>query len=448
MEAWSVVFDDDPELGELLDLALGDANAEAAAAAGHKRRMMAAVASMNAPGGQGPQGKKHKVEPFSWEKHVRRLTVKQFKRRYRLSWGAFNRLLDKLRPDLAIINEKRAKDGHWGWVVPDAAKLAMALRYLAGGDPQDLYLIYHVSIGYVYRCVWAVVDSVNRRLTWEFPIDDPEKLATLEAEFRSRSYGGIWEGQVAALDGVHFPMICPSDTDVPDSGRYHVSRKDEYALLCMALCDADRRILWYDMSQVSTTHDSLAWSLTPLGGRINNGELPAPYFINADAAFGLSPSMITPSGLPEHDDFDYHQSSNRMPIECAFGILLQRWGVLWRPLRCRFDRRAKLIGACIRLHNLCVDERIAEETRFSGGYGEVQPGRWEEAPLFDKEGRPVDRLDIEVGDGDMRRVRDRRRTKNETREKLVELVARSGLKRPALRRGEFKRKRGRGKRGG
>jgi hypothetical protein len=74
MEAWSVVFDDDPELGELLDLALGDANAEAAAAAGHKRRMMvAAVASMNAPGGQGPQGKKHKVDAFSWEKHVRHL---------------------------------------------------------------------------------------------------------------------------------------------------------------------------------------------------------------------------------------------------------------------------------------------------------------------------------------------------------------------------------------
>ena len=47
---WSVVyFDDDPELGELLDLALGDANAEAAAAAGHKRRVMAAVAPMNAP---------------------------------------------------------------------------------------------------------------------------------------------------------------------------------------------------------------------------------------------------------------------------------------------------------------------------------------------------------------------------------------------------------------
>ena len=120
-----------------------------------------------------------------------------------------------------------------------------------------------------------------------------------------------------------------------DAGRYHVSRKDEYALLCMAVCDAARRFTYYDISQVPTTHDSLAWSMSELGQRVNNGELPAPFFINGDAAFSQSPSMICPSALPEHDDFDWHQSSNRMAIECAFGILVQRWGVLWRPLRCR-----------------------------------------------------------------------------------------------------------------
>eukprot|EP00965_Chrysotila_dentata_P175292 5786274-Pleurochrysis_carterae.AAC.1 len=32
-----------------------------------------------------------------------------------------------------------------------------------------------------------------------------------------------------------------------------------------------------------------------------------------------------------------------MPIECAFGILVRRFGVFWRPLAVRFDRRAKLI---------------------------------------------------------------------------------------------------------
>ncbi len=59
--------------------------------------------------------------------------------------------------------------------------------------------------------------------------------------------------------------------------------------------------------------------------------------------------------------FDFYQSSNRMAIECAFGILIRRWGVLWRKLRQRFDRRAPLIGALMRLHNFCIDERLVEE---------------------------------------------------------------------------------------
>ena len=81
------------------------------------------------------------------------------------------------------------------------------------------------------------------------------------------------------------------------------------------------------------------------------------------SAFSLSNSMITPSG-GELDDFDFHQSSNRMAIECAFGILVKRWGVLWRPSCVRFDRRAALISACVRLHNFCIDKRIEDQKRF------------------------------------------------------------------------------------
>ena len=106
--------------------------------------------------------------------------------------------------------------------------------------------------------------------------------------------------------------------------------------------------------------------------------------------------MICPSALPEHDDFDWHQSSDRMAIECAFGILVQRWGVLWRPLRCRFNRRAPLIGACIRLHNFCIDQGLDEEhlAAMNGdefmlpGDGAVA-GRWRTTPRFEY-GRPVD----------------------------------------------------------
>ena len=71
------------------------------------------------------------------------------------------------------------------------------------------------------------------------------QLRQLEAEFRAQSRGGIWAGQVACIDGVHFAIRCPSNTDVDNALKYHVARKDEYALLCMAMCDADRRITVY-----------------------------------------------------------------------------------------------------------------------------------------------------------------------------------------------------------
>ena len=179
---------------------------------------------------------------------------------------------------------------------------------------------------------------------------DVRALARLEAEFRAQSRGGLWQGQVGAIDGVHFAMRRPTLQDVDNPGRYHVSRKAEYAILCMAMCDADRRFTFYDMSMTPTTHDSLAFGCSELGIRIAKGELPAPFFISGDSAFSLTESVITPSGEAQHDDYDFHQSSNRMPIECAFGMLVKRWGIFWRPLAVRFDRRAALVGACMRLH--------------------------------------------------------------------------------------------------
>ena len=444
MSIWRVLFPDNLELASGLAAAgeLGHVAAVCSVAA-RRRAALAVAAQALQTGGQGPQGKKLKHQPFSWGDHVRRMDEVQFKRRYRLSWTSFNELLHMIDGDLSVSDEKQAKCSHQGVVVPNAVKLAIGLRYLAGGDPLDLYLIYHVHLSYVYKCVWAVVDAVNLHIKIEFPIDDPEKLAVLEAGFRRNSIGGIWAGQVGALDGVHFAMIAPGNDDVNDPMRYHVARKDEYALLGMALCDYERRFTFYDISQVPTTHDSLAWTMTSLGQRIENGDLPEPYFINGDNAFSLNQSLICPSGLPEHDDFDFHQSSNRMPIECAFGILVQRWGILWRPLRCRFDRRAPLIGACMRLHNFCIDARVAEETVFRGGLGMVQPGRWEISPEFDDDDRPVHHLDIEQDQ--VPRPRDRRRLqqRNHRLLELVKVVKESGIVRPPLRAGKFKKVRGR-----
>ena len=45
---------------------------------------------------------------------------------------------------------------------------------------------------------------------------------------------------------------------------------------------------------------------------------------------------------PEWDDYNYEQSSARMPIEQAWGEVIKRWGILWRPLQMAFSKRAQV----------------------------------------------------------------------------------------------------------
>ena len=365
--------------------------AAVAVAAGH-------AAEAAATGGSGPQGPKTTPsDTFTWADHVARLTEAEFKLRYRVTPHAFHKeLLPKLWSRLSLDPKVRVK--HERKHVEPEVKLAICLRYMAGGDPLDLKLIYKVSRSYIYHCVWLGVDAINEVLGEPFPLHDSAKLDRLEREFRAASRGGIWTGQVGAVDGVHFPMRAPTKKDVSKPMRYYVQRKGEYALLCMAVCDAARRLTFFDISQEPTTHDSLAWLASDLGKKLDAGLLLPQYHFNGDAAFSPSVSMMTPSGNdPELDDYDFHQSSNRMPIECAFGILIRRFACLYKPLQCAFHRRTSLIAACIHMHNFCIDQRIHDESTDVDGITEVQPNRWAPTPLFDKHGRPVDALDIERG---------------------------------------------------
>ena len=121
-----------------------------------RRRVVSFVLPDLMVDGRGPQGKKRMSEedPFSWEAHLQRLDEEEFKRRYRLDFDSFNVLLERLRPELELTGKAalQAKRGNFGVVISPEVKLAIALRYLAGGDVLDLKLIYKVSRSYVYKC--------------------------------------------------------------------------------------------------------------------------------------------------------------------------------------------------------------------------------------------------------------------------------------------------------
>ena len=57
----------------------------------------------------------------------------------------------------------------------------------------------------------------------------------------------------------------------------------------------------------------------------------------------------------EEDNFNFFHSSSRIVVECAFGEIDLRWGILWRPLQFSLDLNCKVIDACMRLHNFIVD---------------------------------------------------------------------------------------------
>jgi len=76
-------------------------------------------------------------------------------------------------------------------------RLAVVLRYLAGGLVEDLRMIYCMHQSEVYRTIWKGVDAINNALPVDLEwVQDPSKLEVLEREFRARSRVKTWAGQV------------------------------------------------------------------------------------------------------------------------------------------------------------------------------------------------------------------------------------------------------------
>ncbi len=177
-----------------------------------------------------------------------------------------------------------------------------------------------------------------------------------------------------------------------------MGRKCCFALLCVAVCDADRRFLFFEISANPNTHDSSAFASSDLGKWIAAGRLEhagyGPFFLNGDNAYAAGKYMVVPTGKRKNGSalFDYFQSSIRMPIECSFGILVRRWGILWRPLEMKFEMRAATVTACMRLHNFCIDQRLGNSTLDLGnivkGKAEMSPNTWRKVPVFGRNGRP------------------------------------------------------------
>eukprot|EP00187_Rhodella_violacea_P010368 CAMPEP_0174912604 /NCGR_PEP_ID=MMETSP0167-20121228/79870_1 /TAXON_ID=38298 /ORGANISM="Rhodella maculata, Strain CCMP736" /LENGTH=685 /DNA_ID=CAMNT_0016157263 /DNA_START=155 /DNA_END=2213 /DNA_ORIENTATION=- len=293
-----------------------------------------------------------------------------FKRMFRVDRKSFRELME-----ITAKHFERSVRGAAS--APQAVQLAAALRFFAGGIYLDICFGFNLHFTTVMTVVWRVAEAIDLELdNIYFPIDDEPKLKELEAGF-NRISQGRFTGTVAAGDGVVFRIQRPRKDAVSGDVASFYTRKGYYAYGMQAFVDSRARFLNISMKMAASTHDSTSYIMSDLSKAIRDERLPDWAHIVLDEAYANRPQELSPYRGRNldiwRDSFNYHLSLHRQCVERAFGILVARWGVFWRPLKVAFVRIPLLIRVCCRLHYFCVDRFGADKRSVAIARGDVQP---------------------------------------------------------------------------
>eukprot|EP00804_Cyclotella_cryptica_P017177 CCRYP_013117-RA/>CCRYP_013117-RA protein AED:0.25 eAED:0.25 QI:0/-1/0/1/-1/0/1/0/208 len=143
--------------------------------------------------------------------------------------------------------------------------------------------------------------------------------------------------------------------------KFFCGRKMKYWLNMMGVCDSRRRFIWVKINMPGSASDFYAFDHSSLKKKIEReGFLRHGYCLFGDNEHINSPYMCTPrrnvSSGPKDGIYSFH-SSLRICIECAFGILVHRWGIMHKPMPVNISVKkiSSLVLALCKLHNFCID---------------------------------------------------------------------------------------------
>jgi hypothetical protein len=226
-------------------------------------------------------------------------------------------------------------------------------------------------------------------------------------------------------------------------------RKKKFGMNLMGTVDHLCRFLDVQISHPGSTSDFLAFAVSDLKAKLEQPNFLAPGLVLfGDNAYSNSQIMVTPfkgSRDETYDAFNFYHSQVRIQVECAFGRLVHRWGVLRRPIHMSLGikKTCALVMALCRLHNFCIDcgteeaivpAPLAEDQAFADCFGgvQLQPTRNNE------EFRPIDLLGHHFHDAN-RNIRRRRQDPDGVpntqlpQQTLYNSVVNQGLRRPTPR---------------
>jgi len=161
-----------------------------------------------------------------------------------------------------------------------------------------------------------------------------------------------------------------SDEGWRRSKKFLCGRKHKFGLNCQAVSDCRGGILDISIKYLGSSSDCLAFEASELNLRLENGLMHKDgdnerFVLFGDNAYLNTSYMATPftnvAGDPnrvEEDNYNFYHSQLRIRVECAFGMLVQRWGILRMamPRNLSVVKICALVVALARLHNFCIGQ--------------------------------------------------------------------------------------------
>ena len=307
-----------------------------------------------------------------------------FRRAYRMEYESFWKLHELLEEGIewARLNQRgyEAKGGREGGMylppptpngkIESSVRLACALRYFAGGSPYDIMGKYHIAYSEVLASVWYVVEAVNELQMFDIKYpESAEEQRKIAREFQAVSSANF-NICAGAIDGILIWIKKPTIANAERAGsgqmRFLCGRKGKFGLNCQAVSDVRGRFLDISIGYGGSSSDCLAFEASSLYHRCEHeGLMKDGLVLFGDNAYLNTQYMATPytnvagnEAQRTKDDYNFYHSQLRIRIECAFGMLVQRWGILRTaiPHTISLTRIVGLVNTLARLHNFCIDE--------------------------------------------------------------------------------------------
>ena len=262
-----------------------------------------------------------------------------------------------------------------GGIAHNTDRISFHCSFLATGDSyQTLANRFRVGVSKVHEIIHEVCDAIWDVLQLlEMAPPTEQDWQRIEKEFYE-----LWNfpNCLGVADGKHVVITAPAK-----SGSLFFNYKHTFSVNLMALVDAQYRFIFVDIGQYGSNADGPVFQKSQFGSMFMKDELNVPgpkplprarflgnmpHVIVADEAFPLCPNIMRPyprgrnaSKMPRPCRvFNYRLSRACRIVECAFGILAQRFRIYNRRMQYSVETVVKIVKATCVLHNFLRDRNL------------------------------------------------------------------------------------------